>query len=69
MTLLHESRRDRELTVCQMIANGMTRKEVAGKINRTRSLIDKIVADLMAKHKTSTEAGLIAKLIREGLLK
>lgn len=69
MTLSHEQQREREVLVCQLLANGKTRKEVAHEIDMHKITVHKIVAALKARHGVSTDAGLVVKLMKEGWIR
>lgn len=65
----HDAKLKRELSICQKLANGMTRIEIAKAMNRTRSTVDQIMVAMMRRHNVITETALIAKLMKEGWVK
>lgn len=66
--MTHAEKRDRGLTICQMLADGKTRKQIAEHMGRTRATVDQSIATMIQKHNVTTETGLISKLMREGII-
>ncbi len=59
---------EQELNVIRLLADGLTRKEIAAELNLSTHTIDTYIRRIYAKLHANTVGGAVAKALREGLL-